>query len=705
VDEVREVQSTEWFLDLIWGDEKCFVDVPSKAGGYWVPWIGAWPEDRELILNRIDECSDGGEDVYFSCARFYTKGRRIADVMPTHWLWADLDVVDPVYLDEDGVQPTIAWESSASRYQAMWRLDQQLSPKKQTKLNRALSIAIGADKGGWDLTQVLRPIDTYNWKYPPYDEVELLWYDEDRVYGVAEMRDLVRAINRGEPKSQVAAAAEAPDIASLPAIARRLLKTPPEMVVVGERSYQLWRLERTLAKHGLDAEQIFQLVWPCAWNKHAEVRTGESRLRTEIKKALASVASETRASRRKERRGGDVEGLVERAESEGDDGGWDDLSPAKRPRSPFLDYATFLSQNIETPRWLIENLWAAGSRGIIGGEPKTSKSTFAIPMALSVATGRPFLGIEEFSVPEAGPVLLIQEENAPWAVQDLLRKFAHSYGLLPAKEIEVLPAPEGSIADEIVRIAFPSDAPLRFLNNYGFNLTEEEHRHLLEDEVRTQGTRLVIIDPLYLVMGSTNLNNSHEVGPILQWLMTLSVNYNCAIALVHHWAKLNENSRMRRSGQRLLGTAFFHGWLESGLYMENVTAKGPGYEGVMAVRVEREFRYSQPQDDLEMEWVIGEPGELDLNVGIVEYDPSGRLERIIEKMLKDCDDRGLNLKHVVPLMGGAISNGQDPKKQVALMAKQLGYKVMIKPYGRGPAYIIFPQDARNGRRAAREKVR
>ena len=692
--EVRDAeQSTEWFLDLIWGDRESYVDVPSKAGGYWAPWIGAWPEQREQILARIDECSDGGEDVYFSCAQFYEKGRRLVDTMPTHWLWADLDTVDPVYLDEDGVLPTLAWETSFGRYQAMWRLDRELKPETQTKLNRALSIAIGADKGGWDLTQVLRPIDTYNWKRPPYDEVELLWYDPDLVYTPAAVRDAVRDIRKGETREEAGHPGwMSPEMAKLPARARRLLRTPPEMVVVGERSARLWELERLLLRHGLSEFKVYELVWHCAWNKWKEMNTGEARLRAEIAKAAASVAKEKRPTPRKERRRRDAKSTVSRKKRASTDGRR--ATPAKRPTSPFINYATFLSANIETPRWLIENLWAAGSRGIIGGEPKTSKSTFAIPMALSVATGKPFLGIEEFAVPEAGPVLLIQEENAPWAVQDLLRKFAHLYGLLPNEEVKFLPAPEGSLADEIVRITFPSDAPLRFLNNYGFNLTLDDHRLLLEDEVRTQGTRLVIIDPLYLVMGDTNLNNSHEVGPILQWLMTLSVTYNCAIALVHHWSKANENTRMRRSGQRLMGTAFFHGWLESGIYMQNVTVDGPLTENALSVRVEREFRYSQSQEDFELEWKIGVPGELDLGIQLTDYDPDARLERTIEKMLAKCDDRGLNLKHVVPAMG--MADVQDAKKELAYKAKGLGYKVMVKSYPRGPGYVIFPQDARNG---------
>lgn len=40
------------------------------------------------------------------------------------------------------------------------------SPTEAEQLNRRLALALGADKTGWDLTQLLRPADTRNYKYP-----------------------------------------------------------------------------------------------------------------------------------------------------------------------------------------------------------------------------------------------------------------------------------------------------------------------------------------------------------------------------------------------------------------------------------------------------------------------------------------------------------------------------------------------------------
>jgi hypothetical protein len=190
---------------------------------------------------------------------------------------------------------------------------------------------------------------------------------------------------------------------------------------------------------------------------------------------------------------------------------------------------------------------------------------------------------------------------------------------------------------------------------------------------------MVIIDPLYLTMPGINLSQSHEVGPLLQWLMALRHNYNCAVVLVHHWAKANDNTKMRRSGQRLLGTGFFHGWLESGLYVEKLEG-----DDALRVKVEREFRNVAPMGDLEIAWHMGEPGELDMNVEIYNWNQEGQIVSAIERLLPTVSAKGLNLKVV------AEELSMD-KKDVALAARAAGYRVKRVKYSRGYAYVIYPE--------------
>lgn len=113
-------------------------------------------------------------DVYFCPIMFERPRRRQEWALPSCWLYADLDTVEPERNAAE-LSPTMAWESSPDRYQALWHIDTQLSPSTHQILNRKLTYALGADKGGWDITQVLRVPGTINHKYDEKPEVKLLW--------------------------------------------------------------------------------------------------------------------------------------------------------------------------------------------------------------------------------------------------------------------------------------------------------------------------------------------------------------------------------------------------------------------------------------------------------------------------------------------------------------------------------------------------
>ena len=101
----------------------------------------------------------GTKNVYW-CPHGFSKPRRKKQyaVLPA-LLWSDMDEAHPNLQ----FKPTIAIESSPDRYVGIWECDATVSEG----LNRRLTYHIGADKGGWDLTQVLRTPGTLNYKYDP----------------------------------------------------------------------------------------------------------------------------------------------------------------------------------------------------------------------------------------------------------------------------------------------------------------------------------------------------------------------------------------------------------------------------------------------------------------------------------------------------------------------------------------------------------
>jgi AAA domain/Transposase IS116/IS110/IS902 family len=55
------------------------------------------------------------------------------------------------------------------------------------------------------------------------------------------------------------------------------------------------------------------------------------------------------------------------------------------------------------PHWLIQGLWPADAYGVLAAQEKAGKTWAALDLAVSVATGRPWL--DHFACPNPGPVL------------------------------------------------------------------------------------------------------------------------------------------------------------------------------------------------------------------------------------------------------------------------------------------------------------
>ena len=606
------------FLEEVYDGAEGWIDLPSKANSNWSQWLQRWPDRRKAEI-RIKGSLEDEENLYFSVITFSEKGRNILDAQAAHWLWADLDLVTPAACTKASLAPTMCWESSPGRYQAMWKLTEELAPAKLAKFNRMLTYALDADHGGWDLTQVLRIPGTRNYKYHGSPRVKLL-FDNGPVYKprviLKRLRKLVpMAVERREltyrsnPKW------------TMPPTARRLLRTPPELVVEGERSEQLWKLECSLVEAEVPEEEIFRLVWKCAWNKYEDVNTGREQLRREIARAIKHVMNKD-----------DYSTLPPRENTPEEDEEERELV-VKRSLNP-IPFSRFMAQPYDPPRWLVDRIWTAKSHGIIGGEPKTSKSTLALALALSVASGRPFLG--HFPVRATGPVLIVQEENSDEFVQDRLARIAASYGLMP----EVKGRGNGSVMLEMP----DTEVPAHVSNHPGLDLTDEDCREMLESDIQGLQPIMVILDPLYLMLGEKDENKSADLRDTLKWLLRLRFDYGVAICLIHHMRKAptGKEASAVRAGQRLLGSTTLHGWAESSLYIEAMESTDLD-PTALKLHVQPETRNMAPRNALEIILRVGEGDNLDFSAEVTG------VTRAME--LKEAVGRGNTLNHVAELLG------------------------------------------------------
>lgn len=186
--------------------------------------------------------------------------------------------------------------------------------------------------------------------------------------------------------------------------------------------------------------------------------------------------------------------------------------------------------------WLIEDLWAAGAVGCIGGTPKAGKTWLALEMAIAVASGRPCLG--RYTVHSPGPVLIFCAEDGP----DEIR--ARAEGLARARGLDFARLAVGWIGATTLHLDDP---------------THQRRLHMTLAEVKP---RMLILDPLVRLHRGDE-NSAGDVSDLLGYLRGLQRDYDVAVVLVHHVRK----SAASEPGQSLRGSGDLHAWGDSNLYL------------------------------------------------------------------------------------------------------------------------------------------
>ncbi len=103
------------------------------------------------------------EEVFVSCAIFAGEKRIESQAVTFTAAYADFDGVP---IPESLPMRTVTIESSPEHFHCFWRFHKPQARGVAVDINRRIAYFTGADKSGADATQVLRPPDVRNWKYP-----------------------------------------------------------------------------------------------------------------------------------------------------------------------------------------------------------------------------------------------------------------------------------------------------------------------------------------------------------------------------------------------------------------------------------------------------------------------------------------------------------------------------------------------------------
>lgn len=288
------------FFSLLFGDNEGYICLAERIPPTtWREAFFKYPVELDAMLDWIN-FHINGRDLYF-CSQLLREKRRVAvNVQTCPNLWADLDEVDPNTIED--FPPTVSVQTSPGRWHGYWVLDKPLSPVIAEDLNRRLSYHLGADKSGWDLSQVLRIPVSYNMKYPGSDIiVDIDNWKPKRIWTKEKLDTL--PVVKGAPKLKVKPAPiEALTDADPEAIIKKYEGQLHAAVydlfsneVIGDRSSALWRLEKVLIESKVSLEDAFVIAWNSKVNKYKIDNRTPEELWHELLKAQAEIESDKAA--------------------------------------------------------------------------------------------------------------------------------------------------------------------------------------------------------------------------------------------------------------------------------------------------------------------------------------------------------------------------------------------------------------------------
>ena len=491
-----------------------------------------YPGELGTILRDVERFNNWGS-VYFSTHLYsgvdtstkntnYTGQRVKEKAKPLTCLWIDLDNGNPQVITP---QPTICWATSENRYQAVWLLDRPANPQQAEEINKYLTYTNGGDKGKWALTTYLRLPITKNFKHNPVFQGHFLWADGP-VYSLDELlppkdyqADIVSANLESDdiPSSLPSLASVYQQYGKLfsPVLWELLNKSP---TAKDDWSEKLWQIEKLLLEAGLPLPAAFVICQNSKWNKFDR----DGRPSIHLWQDLLKARSETK--------GVEVStGLL-----------W-------TPIDDLMGYT-------RKPEWLVEDIWMEANVGWIAGVGKSYKSTLSLDLALSIASGKPFLG--RYKVLKPGPVLMVQEEDPKWRVSRRLQAMFRQKNLSPMTVTMDMYGLNLQIDKEVA-------IPLYSCISGGCILTDPEKLYAVEAAIQEFKPKYVLLDPWYQMAAGLDEFKAGEVTNLLVDIKQWRNKYDCAVGIVHHYRKGSGTD----GRDRLYGSMAFYAWSENSLFV------------------------------------------------------------------------------------------------------------------------------------------
>jgi hypothetical protein len=218
---------------------------------------------------------------------------------------------------------------------------------------------------------------------------------------------------------------------------------------------------------------------------------------------------------------------------------------------PFYEWMTCaqLASGHFEQEYLIERVLVGGQPCIIGGARKSLKTSIMIDLAITLATGGTFLG--RFPASRRCRVAVMSGESGLATIQETARRVASASG------VEL-----GAIEDLLWSTSLPK---------FG----DPQHLLALDRFVRENKTEVLVIDPAYLAMPSTDSGNLFAQGELLRGMNDVCQAHNVTMLLCHHMRK-GKATKAKPPELDELAWAGFQEWARQWLLLSRRAKYQPG---------------------------------------------------------------------------------------------------------------------------------
>ena len=263
------------FFTYLFGEQKGWLCIATESSvkGDFKQRFFQWPLESSQLLTHINK-EKSKKNIWFCINLLNRKERVKAACKPGILLWADLDDCPPDAIDP---KPQLVIESSPDRYQAIWKVDEELDPQIAEDYSRRIYGRYrenGVDSG-WALTKLLRVPFTSNLKYDDKPQVRLVRALEETL--PASYFDALSYVStNGEDDLEDASIPEVGNYETIIANNFRKLTEKGfgtvwtyEPTAEDDWSKLLWRLIMICFEAGLSKDDVYTIAYHSSVNKYA----------------------------------------------------------------------------------------------------------------------------------------------------------------------------------------------------------------------------------------------------------------------------------------------------------------------------------------------------------------------------------------------------------------------------------------------------